>query len=185
MAAKYLAKDSAERHRRVILVVSDGDDNFSNTVKDLSVAEARAELNGETTPASQRVSLQNRHQKAVQEVEHAIQRADITFYSINPGGPSIRLNQISMRAQSGMAAMADATGGAAFVPDTEKGLQPVFDQVAAELRGQTTQVVVGESGELGSEGQQRQEQGVAADLAELEAGDLGAGAGENRVEQVM
>jgi len=136
LAAQYLVKNSAERHRRVIVVISDGDDNFSNTVRDLSVAEARAGINGETTPASQRISLQNRHQQAVQEVERTIQRADATFYSINPGGPSIRLNQIAMRAQNGMVQMADATGGAAFVPDSEKGLVPVFEQIAAELRGQ-------------------------------------------------
>lgn len=136
LATQYLVKNSAERHRRVILVISDGDDNFSNAVKDLSIAEARAGINGEITPASQRISLQQRHQQAVQEVERVIQRADVTFYSINPGGPSIRLNQISMRAQNGMASMADATGGGAFVPDAEKGLEPVFSQIAAELRGQ-------------------------------------------------
>ena len=135
-ATQYLVKNSAERHRRVIVVVSDGDDNFSNSVRDLSIAEARAGINGETTPASQLVSLQHRHQQAIQEVERTIQRADVTFYSINPGGPSIRLNQISMRAQEAMASMAEATAGNAFVPASEKGLEPVFNQIASELRGQ-------------------------------------------------
>lgn len=135
-ASQYLIKNSPERHRRVIVVISDGDDNFSNTVKNLSIAEARAAINGQITPASQRLSLQERHQQAVVEVERGLQRADATFYSINPSGASIQLNQISMRAQNGMASMADATGGTAFVPDSEKELEPVFRRVAAELRGQ-------------------------------------------------
>ena len=41
-AAKYLTANSADRHRRVVLVISDGDDNFSSMVKDLTVAEYRA-----------------------------------------------------------------------------------------------------------------------------------------------
>src|SRR5437762_4517435 len=40
-AAKYLAENAPGRHRRVILVISDGDDNFSERIRELSVAEAR------------------------------------------------------------------------------------------------------------------------------------------------
>jgi VWFA-related protein len=46
------------------------------------------------------------------------------------------LNQIAMRAEAGMEAIAEATGGTAFIPDGEKDLERVFRQVAAELRGQ-------------------------------------------------
>src|SRR5437870_1265978 len=35
-AAKYLVNNSADRHRRVVLVISDGDDNYSNLVKDMT-----------------------------------------------------------------------------------------------------------------------------------------------------
>src|SRR5687768_9753015 len=63
-------------------------------------------------------------------------KADAIFYSVNPGGPSVRLNQIAMRAETGMEAIAEATGGTAFIPDGEKDLERVFRQVAAELRGQ-------------------------------------------------
>lgn len=135
-AAKYLSENSESRHRRVIVVISDGDDNFSERVKELSVAEARATMNGKVTPAASLVSLQDRHRRAVAEVQQAVLKADVTFYSLNPGGPSVQLNQISMRAQNGMRTVADATGGTAFVPDGEKDLEAVFRQVAAELRGQ-------------------------------------------------
>jgi VWFA-related protein len=82
------------------------------------------------------VSLQDRHRRAVADVQQAVLKADATFYSLNPGGPSVQLNQISTRAQNGMRTVADATGGTAFVPDGEKDLEAVFRLVAAELRGQ-------------------------------------------------
>jgi Ca-activated chloride channel family protein len=135
-AAKYLITNSPERHRRVIVVISDGDDNFSNLIKDLTIAEVRASERGEMTPAAARVSLQERRRQAVLEVQRSVQQADAAFYSINPGGPSVHLNQISTRAQNAMQSIADATGGTAFVPDSDKDLERVFSEVAAELRGQ-------------------------------------------------
>jgi VWFA-related protein len=118
------------------VVISDGDDNFSETIKNSSIAEARAAMSGQQTPASALVSLLEKHRRAVSEVQQNVQKADATFYSVNPGGPSVRLNQISLRAQNSMEAMADATGGTAFVPDSDKDLEQVFRIVAAELRGQ-------------------------------------------------
>jgi Ca-activated chloride channel family protein len=135
-AAKYLMESSADRHRRVIVVISDGDDNFSNLVRDLTIAEVRAGQSGEVTPASARKNLDVRRQRAVVEVQRAVQQADAAFYSINPGGESVRLNQISTRAQIAMQSIAESTGGNAFVPDSEKDLERVFSEVAAELRGQ-------------------------------------------------
>ncbi|MDQ2922433.1 MAG: VWA domain-containing protein [Acidobacteriota bacterium] len=135
-AAKYLVSNSADRHRRVILVISDGDDNFSNLVKDMPIAEVRASQRGEVTPAAARKNLDARRQRAVLEVQKAVQQADAAFYSINPGGPSVHLNQISTRSQNTMQAIAESTGGNAYVPDGEKDLEKVFAEVAAELRGQ-------------------------------------------------
>ena len=135
-AAKYLNEKSADRHRRVIVVISDGDDNFSSIIKDLTVAEARAQQKGEITPAAARQSLLARRQRAVLDVQRAVQQADAAFYSINPGGQSGHLNLISTRAQNDMAAIAQSTGGTAFVPDSDKDLERVFNEVAAELRGQ-------------------------------------------------
>jgi Ca-activated chloride channel family protein len=135
-AAKYLASDSADRHRRVIMVISDGDDNNSNMVRELTPAEARASMQNETTPAAARVSLDARRQRAVISVQKAVQQADAAFYSINPGGQSVHLNVISTRSQNAMKEIAESTGGNAFVPDGEKDLERVFNEVAAELRGQ-------------------------------------------------
>lgn len=135
-AAKYLNEKSAERHRRVIVVLSDGDDNYSRLVRDLTVAEARASQKGEQTPAAARQSLTNRRQRAVVEVQRAVQQADAAFYSINPGGPSVHLNVISTRAQNAMEAIAESTGGTAYVPDSDLALARVFGEVAAQLRGQ-------------------------------------------------
>ncbi|HJP94824.1 MAG TPA: VWA domain-containing protein [Pyrinomonadaceae bacterium] len=135
-AAKYLTDKAPSNYRRVIVVISDGDDNFSEQIRDLSIAEARAAQNGQQTVASTRAGLQEKHRRAVQEVQKEVQKADVIFYSVNPGGPSVKLNQISMRAESGMEAIAETTGGTAFVPDSDKDLEKVFRQVAAELRGQ-------------------------------------------------
>lgn len=135
-AATYLATSSAEGHRRVIMVISDGDDNFSNVIRDFSVAEARASARGELTSAAAKENALKRRTKAVSDVQRAVQQADAAFYSVNPGGPSVRLNLISMRAQTAMQSIAESTGGTAFVPATEQDLERVFSEVAAELRGQ-------------------------------------------------
>lgn len=65
-----------------------------------------------------------------------LQQSDCVFYSINPSGPSIRLNKISMRGQSDLIAMSDITGGAAFLPERFDDLDAVFQQIANELQAQ-------------------------------------------------
>lgn len=135
-AAKYLVTSAPSNFRRVIVVLSDGDDNFSEQIRELSIAEARAAQNGQQTVAGTRAGLLLRHQKAVAMVQKAVQEADVIFYSVNPGGPSVKLNQIAMRAERGMESIAETTGGTAFLPDSDLDLERVFRQVAAELRGQ-------------------------------------------------
>ena len=134
-AATYL-ETAPSQFRRVIIVITDGDDNNSRRITASSRAEATASNNGELTASRARAGLDAKHRLAVADVQQAAQKADAIFYSVNPGGPSVRLNQIAMRAESGMEAIAEATGGTAFIPDGEKDLERVFRQVAAELRGQ-------------------------------------------------
>ena len=149
-AAKYLLANSPSKNRRVIVVISDGDDNFSERIKDISLAQYNAQradpkdaspvastVQAQSSSRKNLVTLQQQaHRLAVADVQQAVLTADVTFYSVNPGGPSVALNQISTRAQNGMRAIADASGGTAFIPDGEKDLERTFQQVAAELRGQ-------------------------------------------------
>ena len=143
-AAKYLNDNAPGRNRRVILAVSDGDDNFSNIVREQTVEEYRAEKKeedeGGNRPQAERAAarrdLEARHRRAVAGVQRAVQGADAVFYSINPGGPSVRLNQISTRAQNGMQEVAEATGGTAYIPARSEDLETIFRQIAAELRAQ-------------------------------------------------
>jgi VWFA-related protein len=165
-AAKYLTDKAPSSYRRVIVVLSDGDDNFSEQIRDTAIAEYNAPVTAQQPPnakgtppadanarqnatlsrAQLRVVLQQRHQAAVVAVQKAVQQADVIFYSVNPGGPSIKLNQIAMRAERGMEAIAETTGGSAFVPESDADLERVFRQVAAELRGQYLLQYYGDSG---------------------------------------
>src|SRR3712207_4645764 len=86
-AARYLAKNAPERNRRVILVISDGEDNFSNDVRDAMLAEGKAGR----TQAEAMEHQKGLHSKAAQKVLREVQRADAVFYSINPSGPGLRL----------------------------------------------------------------------------------------------
>lgn len=103
-AAHYLAGHANPGARRVLMVISDGEDNNSEHYK---LDAARAEL----------------------------QRSDCVFYSINPSGPAIRLNVISLRGQQGMEDLAAETGGA-FLPAQPGDLAGVLRQIAAELQAQ-------------------------------------------------
>lgn len=123
-AAQYLAKTAPQGARRVIVVISDGEDTNSEKIK-----AAREEA---TTPAQ--VRTVQAHQRM--EVQRELQRTDAIFYSLNPSGQSLRLNVISTRAQEGMQQFATATGGAAFAPERETDLDVIFRQIANELRSQ-------------------------------------------------
>jgi Ca-activated chloride channel homolog len=138
-AATYLAQNAPKDHRRVILVITDGDDNFSAGIKDAAIADYTSKT-ANTSTASIRetahATLDALHHRAQLDVQRAVQRADTVFFSINPSGDSIRLNVVSTRAQNGMQSIADATGGSSFVPNTDQDLERVFRQIAAELRAQ-------------------------------------------------
>ena len=105
MAAYQLRLTPAPDNRRVLVVLSDGEDNNSEKY---GLAEALQE----------------------------VQRSDCIFYSINPGGPSIRLNKVSSDGQRALESLASETGGTAFLPDKTEELDSIFNQIATELRAQ-------------------------------------------------
>lgn len=105
LAARSLSQSRTPGRRRVQVVLSDGEDNNSESAR---LAEALEE----------------------------VQRADCMFYSINPAGPSIRLNRVSIEGQASMSRLAGHTGGMAFVLEQGEDLNPIFDRIAAELRAQ-------------------------------------------------
>lgn len=104
-AALYLGKTAEAGSRRVIVVISDGEENYSERYK---LADALREL----------------------------QKNDCLFYSINPSGSALSLNQVSVRGQSFMESMSAQTGGKAFVPAKITDLEAVFHQIAEELQAQ-------------------------------------------------
>lgn len=108
-----------------------------------SVAKAAQMLDAVDRPDARRVvvalsdgednrSLDNRLEDLLRE----FQRTNCLFYSINPRGPGYDTNFISRRAQQGMEALAQQTGGASFLADGVEELGDFLDRIADELQGQ-------------------------------------------------
>jgi len=141
-AAKYLAQNASGKNRRVVLVISDGEDNFSTDVRDATTtALDRANKAGGDTTAGEKLETVSEgtagvHRRALQRVMREVQQADTDFYSINPCGPGVRLNVISQRAEFGMQQLSEATGGSSFLPAQVTELDAIFRRIAAELRAQ-------------------------------------------------
>jgi VWFA-related protein len=159
-AAEYLRLNTPQGHRKVMIVISDGEDNFSVGVQK---AQRRIEgkiVSNQPDPDFKRlrsVIAQAQETAKIQErvsVVKALQDGDIVLYSINPGGSSYHLNSISKFGQENMEKFAADTGGTAFLPkfspvDTPNALQNgisvrkntevlerIFKQLASELRAQ-------------------------------------------------
>lgn len=129
-AQKYLDKNSSQGRRRVIVVLSDGDDTAR--ILNVSAAQSRkGDMN--LIGVNAQIALM---QRAQQEAQQEVQRAEITFYSINPSGNTMHLNPRSARSQQGMERMAGATGGAAFLPSNDSQLPAIFQRIASEIRSQ-------------------------------------------------
>jgi Ca-activated chloride channel family protein len=125
-AEKYLDANSSQGRRRVIVVLSDGDDTAR-------INQLYSQGNSQFSQMENQVRFIERNQA---EVIREIQRGEVTFYSINPSGRTMHLNVRIARAQSGMEKFAAATGGAAFVPNSESDLPAIFQRIASEIRSQ-------------------------------------------------
>lgn len=156
-AANYLQKNAPSRSRRVILALTDGEDNWSSLTREAEKNTNRdLDINTLTNAKINQLAAKTdaAHQKAQSKILRDLQNADTVFYSVNPAGASYKLNKISLRAQTGLQNFADQTGGAAFLPNfqpvdlkdayqnsantrlNQETLAKIFRQLANELQAQ-------------------------------------------------
>lgn len=158
-AANYLHKNSPPKSRKVIITISDGEDNASNGIRiGYSRAYTFVEKQDSLTSDKQQLLLtKKRNQVRIREQDktlRSLQNADAVFYSINPAGSSYRLNKISIKGQDNMERFAKETGGTAFLPNfspidlesqyqnsanierNTKILKQIFRKLANELKAQ-------------------------------------------------
>lgn len=156
-AVDHLNKNSPQGRRKVLLIISDGEDTNSDAVlKAIWNAERKITENIEGAKLRE-LRVKARDTAKVQEqikVLKSLQDADTVFYSINPAGSSLQLNSMSQFGQDNMQKFADETGGTAFLPkflpidspnalqngiNTKKNtemLERIFRRLANELRAQ-------------------------------------------------
>lgn len=159
-AADFLKINSPAGRRRVILVISDGEDNFSVGVQRAQRQYERKLVDDGPDPEYKKlgkvvVQAQNAAKDSERKkVLRALQDADVVHYAINPAGSSYQLNQMSVFGQENMKVFSNDTGGTAFLPkfgpiDTKDQyqnqinrrtntelLERIFRQLASELRAQ-------------------------------------------------
>ncbi len=123
-AAQYLQKNAPIRSRRVILALTDGEDNWSDLTRDAEKSTYRdIDVNRLTQEVRNQLAARTNtaHVNAQAKILRDLQNADTVFYVINPAGDSYKLNSISKRAQDGLAKFAGETGGATFLPRRSQG----------------------------------------------------------------
>lgn len=156
-ATNYLRQNAPQRSRRVILVLSDGEDNFSLAVRAAEVKNYRdIDVNKLDEKELNRLAARTdqAHKQGQTYVAKQLQNADTVFYAINPAGTSIKYNKISARAQTAMQTFSDQTGGTAYLPTfqsvslknnlqntynlkyNQETLTKIFRQLANELQAQ-------------------------------------------------
>jgi VWFA-related protein len=155
-ASDYLQKNAGQGRRKVILVISDGEDTNSEGIR-LGFASLYNSLGKNINTLTRQMLEAKRNEIKGREqakVLKSLQNADAVFYAINPAGSSYQLNKISVFGQSNLDKFANETGGTAFLPkflpidtkdqmqnssNTRKNaetLQKIFQQLANELQAQ-------------------------------------------------
>ncbi|MEJ7622581.1 MAG: VWA domain-containing protein [Pyrinomonadaceae bacterium] len=157
-ATEYLKRNAPQASRRVILVISDGEDTNSDRIaKAIQDGYKKVNVNTIDSKSLYQLTVANRNSAAAAErlrVIKLLQDADTVFYSVNPAGSSYMLNKMSVFGQENMQRFADVTGGGAFLPkfrqveskdayqnannvrQNSEMLDQIFSQLAAELRAQ-------------------------------------------------
>ena len=160
IAAEYLEKNTPQGRRKVVLIISDGEDTNSNAIAK-ALQSGYASLGKQINTLDRKTLYEYTVKKSVEanvkergRVLKSLQNSDTVFYSINPAGSSYKLNKISRVGQLNMQTFADQTGGTAFLPkflpiDTKNqyqnemnmiqnttALEDIFKQLTNELRAQ-------------------------------------------------
>ena len=159
-ASEYLRINAPDGTRRVVLVISDGEDTNSNRIAQAiqdGYRKIGEKINTLDEKTRYNLTVTNRNNAAIAErtrVLKSLQNADTVFYSINPAGSSFQLNKMSVFGQENMQKFAEETGGTAFLPkflpiDTKDSFQNssntrkntemldlIFRQLSNELRSQ-------------------------------------------------
>ena len=159
-AADYLQKNAPQGRRKVVVVISDGEDTNSERIRN-SIQNGYKSLGKKIDTIDSKslyqLTIKARNEASLREqsrVLQTLQNADSVFYSINPAGNSYQLNKGSVFGQSNLQKFADETGGTAFLPkllpidlkDQPQNTQnfrkngemlvTIFRQLANELRAQ-------------------------------------------------
>lgn len=159
-AADYLQKNAPQGRRKVVVVISDGEDTNSERIRRAIQSGYRKlgeKVNALDSKTLYQLTVANRNEASAREQERvlkSLQNTDAVFYSINPAGGSFQLNKMSQFGQSNLQKFADQTGGTAFLPKfqsvntkdnlqnssnikrNEETLTTIFRRLANELQAQ-------------------------------------------------
>lgn len=159
-AAEYLQKNAPSGRRKVVVVISDGEDTNSERIRQAIQSgynKLGKKLDTIDSKSLYQLTVANRNEASLREqnrVLQSLQNTDAVFYSINPAGNSYQLNKISQFGQSNLQKFAEETGGTAFLPKflpinlkdnlqnssnikrNQETLAKIFRQLANELQAQ-------------------------------------------------
>jgi Ca-activated chloride channel homolog len=159
-AAEYLQKNAPQGRRKVVVVISDGEDTNSERIRKAiqnGYNKLGKKIDTIDSKSLYQLTVANRNEAAAREqnrVLQSLQNTDAVFYSINPAGSSYQLNKMSVFGQSNLQKFADQTGGTAFLPKflpiatkdilqnsynirrNQETLTKIFRQLANELQAQ-------------------------------------------------
>lgn len=121
-ASEYLQENSPSGRRKVIIVISDGEDTNSLRIRKAidngyrRLGEKINTLNSKMLYEFTRANHDAANDKELDRVMKIIQNTDAVFYSVNPAGNSFQLNKVSVKGQNNLQKFASETGGTAFLP---------------------------------------------------------------------